>query len=85
MLATKLGSPRLLDTYTTAMGRDPWGRSSYARGLIEISADRDFKDTLKMDIPDAEGDGYVTTTMDVEYEWKPPRCQHCCVFGHEGS
>ena len=23
--------------------------------------------------------------MQVEYEWKPPRCENCQVFGHEGG
>lgn len=39
MIATKLGSPKLLETYTSNMCTDAWGRSSYARALIEISAD----------------------------------------------
>jgi len=83
MLASKIGTPKLLDSYTTSMCSDNWGRSSYARALIEISAEHEFKDVLSMAIPDLDGGEYVTETIDVEYEWKPPRCAHCCVFGHD--
>ncbi|GJY42923.1 cytokinin dehydrogenase 3-like protein [Tanacetum coccineum] len=46
-IATKLGIPLMLDSYTSHMCMQSWGRSSYAR-----------------------------------YEWKPPRCSSCKVFGH---
>nr|XP_043633156.1 uncharacterized protein LOC122604333 [Erigeron canadensis] len=44
LLATKLGSPKQLDSYTSNMCIESWGRSSYARALIEISAEKDFKE-----------------------------------------
>ncbi|KAF5809887.1 hypothetical protein HanXRQr2_Chr04g0162741 [Helianthus annuus] len=85
MLASKIGSPVRLDSYTIDMCNDAWGRSSYARALIEISADQDLKETLTMAIPELDGNKYVTETIRVEYEWEPPRCAHCCVFGHDSE
>jgi len=82
LLASKLGTPKQLDAYTSSMCTEAWGRSSYARALVEISADSDFKKELTIGVPDVEGEGYHKEVMKVEYEWQPPRCSHCCVFGH---
>nr|XP_043630019.1 uncharacterized protein LOC122601316 [Erigeron canadensis] len=83
LLATKIGTPKMLDSYTTNMCLDSWGRSSFARAFVEISAEKDFKDELSIAIPTLEGEGYTKETMKVEYEWKPPRCKNCSVFGHD--
>ncbi|GJY34951.1 sodium/hydrogen exchanger 6 [Tanacetum coccineum] len=32
-------------------------------------------------IPDLDGPGYTKVTIRVEYEWKPPRCLTCNIFG----
>ena len=85
MLASKIGSPMRLDSYTSDMCNEAWGRSSYARALIEISAEHDFKEVLTMAIPELDEGKYVTETIRVEYEWIPPRCAHCHVFGHDSE
>nr|GEW15223.1 hypothetical protein [Tanacetum cinerariifolium] len=36
-------------------------------------------------IPDLEGPGHTKETIRVEYEWKPPRCPTCNIFGHTGE
>ncbi|KAJ0442265.1 hypothetical protein HanIR_Chr16g0807181 [Helianthus annuus] len=82
LIARTIGNPIALDSYTTSMCVDIWGRSSYARALIEISAENDFKEELTMVVPDIQGEGFHKETMYVEYEWAPHRCGHCCVFGH---
>ncbi|XP_022014955.1 uncharacterized protein LOC110914476 [Helianthus annuus] len=85
LIVTAIGVPKLLDSYTTSMCMDSWGRSSYARALIEVSADKELKKETTMAIPKLDGDGYVKETMYVEYEWNPHRCSHCCVFGHSND
>ncbi|XP_021979876.1 uncharacterized protein LOC110876000 [Helianthus annuus] len=85
MLASKIGSPVRVDSYTTDMCNEAWGRISYARALIEISADQELKGTLTMAIPELDGNKYVTETIRVEYEWETPRCAQCCVFGHDSE
>ncbi|GKB88864.1 Myb domain protein 4r1 [Tanacetum coccineum] len=44
-IAIKLGTPLMLDSYTSDMCIQSWGRSSYARALIEIQADVDSTST----------------------------------------
>ncbi|GKB30576.1 hypothetical protein Tco_0869977 [Tanacetum coccineum] len=56
LIATFIGKPIMLDSYTSSMCNDSWGRSSFARCLIK--------------------------TIHVEYEWRPPRCDICKIFGH---
>ncbi|GJX32428.1 nucleotide-diphospho-sugar transferase [Tanacetum coccineum] len=52
-IATKLGTPLMLDSYTSDMCMQSQGRV-----------------------------GHYTCNVCVEYEWKPPRCLSCKVFGH---
>ncbi|XP_021994626.1 uncharacterized protein LOC110891242 [Helianthus annuus] len=82
MIATAIGKPIALDSYTTSMCLDSWGRSSFARALVEISADNEYKEVIVIAVPDLEGDGFVKEKMYVEYEWCPHRCSLCKVFGH---
>nr|GEX35613.1 hypothetical protein [Tanacetum cinerariifolium] len=49
VIATKLGTLLMLDSYTSFMYIQSWGRSSYARALIEIRADVELKDTIMVD------------------------------------
>ncbi|XP_022024390.1 uncharacterized protein LOC110924702 [Helianthus annuus] len=85
MIATTIGEPKVLDSYTSSMCSDMWGRSSYARALIEVSAEKNLRDQITLAIPEPEGEGFVKETMSVEYEWSPLRCGHCCVFGHSNE
>ncbi|GKB99979.1 glucomannan 4-beta-mannosyltransferase 9-like protein [Tanacetum coccineum] len=45
-IATKLGTPLMLDSYTFDMCMQYWGRSSYARVMIELRADVELKDNI---------------------------------------
>ncbi|GJV37237.1 exocyst complex component SEC6 [Tanacetum coccineum] len=51
LMATKIGTPMMLDSYTNSMCLKSWGRSSYARVLIKINACNDFSDNLVMAVP----------------------------------
>ncbi|XP_021970148.1 uncharacterized protein LOC110865195 [Helianthus annuus] len=82
LIATTIGVPKALDSFTTSMCVDVWGRSSYARALVEISADSELKEELTIAVPCLDGDGFVKEKVYVEYEWCPHRCGRCCVFGH---
>ncbi|GJW18323.1 hypothetical protein Tco_0025759 [Tanacetum coccineum] len=81
-IATKLGTPLMLDSYTSDMYMQSWGRSNYARAMIELRDDVELKDTIMVAMPKLVGEGFYTCTICVEYEWKPPRCWSCNVFGH---
>ncbi|XP_022014947.1 uncharacterized protein LOC110914468 [Helianthus annuus] len=83
LLASKVGDPKMLDSYTASMCAESWGRSSFARALIEVHADCDLKKNVKVAIPGLEGNGFMTTEVKIEYDWEPIRCAGCCVFGHD--
>ncbi|GKB13446.1 hypothetical protein Tco_0847369, partial [Tanacetum coccineum] len=74
LIATIIGTPMMLDSYTNSMCLKSLGRSSYARILIKIDVSNGFSDNLVMAVPNLEGPGYTKETIRVEYEWEPPRC-----------
>nr|GEV78816.1 hypothetical protein [Tanacetum cinerariifolium] len=82
VIATKLSTPLMLDSYTSDMCMQSWGRSSYARVMIELRADVELKDNIVVAMPKITKEGHYTCNVRVEYEWKPPRCSSCKVFGH---
>ncbi|GKB10950.1 retrovirus-related pol polyprotein from transposon TNT 1-94 [Tanacetum coccineum] len=56
---------------------------SFARALIEVSSEFELKSKVTMAIPNEAGDGYTKEVIRVEYEWKPPHCGECKIFGHD--
>ncbi|GJW75377.1 ribonuclease H-like domain-containing protein [Tanacetum coccineum] len=82
VIATKHSTPLMLDSYTSDMCLQSWGRSSYAREMIELWADVELVDTIVVAMPKLTGEEFYTCTVCVEYEWKPLRCACCKVFGH---
>nr|GEU56802.1 hypothetical protein [Tanacetum cinerariifolium] len=72
----------MLDSYTSDMCMQYWGRSSYARVMIELRADVKLKDNIVMAMPKITREGHYTYNVRVEYEWKPSRCSSYKVFGH---
>lgn len=81
-ICTKIGKPLMLDSYTSNMCVESWGRLSFARAMLEVSSLNELKDKLVVAIPKLECGGCIRNQIRVEYEWKPPRCSHCKVFGH---
>nr|GEV97029.1 hypothetical protein [Tanacetum cinerariifolium] len=67
-IATKLGTPLMLDSYTSDMCIQSWDRSSYARALIEVRADMELKDNIVVAMPKLVGEGFYTCIVHVEYE-----------------
>ncbi|GKE32263.1 hypothetical protein Tco_1451585 [Tanacetum coccineum] len=59
VIATKLGIPLMLDSFTSDMCIQSWDRSSYARALIEIRADVELKDTIVDEYPKNIDSGVV--------------------------
>ncbi|GKD62642.1 putative reverse transcriptase domain, reverse transcriptase zinc-binding domain protein [Tanacetum coccineum] len=83
LIATQIGKPIMLDAFTSLMCVDSWGRISFARALIEVSADTILKNDVVMAIPNDDGNGHTMEVIRVEYEWKPPHCVACKCFGHD--
>ncbi|GKB77408.1 retrovirus-related pol polyprotein from transposon 17.6 [Tanacetum coccineum] len=82
LIASQIGKPIMLDAFTSAMCSEPWGRIGFARALIEVLAEKDLKKEVTMAVPVIEGEGHTLERMVVEYEWTPPQCVDCHVFGH---
>ncbi|GJX04953.1 zf-CCHC domain-containing protein [Tanacetum coccineum] len=43
---------------------------------------KDFETEVIMGVPEVEGTVHTNVKIQVEYEWKPPLCHDCHVFGH---
>ncbi|GJS09090.1 zinc knuckle CX2CX4HX4C containing protein [Tanacetum coccineum] len=82
LISTQLGKTIMMDSYTSNMCLSSWGRSTYARILIEVSAENELMESLVIVIPLSNGKGHTLATIKVEYEWQPPRCAQCLNFDH---
>ncbi|GJZ51712.1 retrovirus-related pol polyprotein from transposon TNT 1-94 [Tanacetum coccineum] len=60
---------------------ESWGRISFARALIEISAHSILKKEVTIAISDDEGDGYTKEVNRVGVRIEPPLCVNCQSFG----
>ncbi|GJY71047.1 uncharacterized protein Tco_0474750 [Tanacetum coccineum] len=85
LITSTLGKPIMLDGYTSNMCINSWGRNSYARALIEVSAKTTLLDSIVVAIPLPNGMGHSMETIDIEYEWQPPRCETCKIFDHNDN
>nr|GEW50965.1 hypothetical protein [Tanacetum cinerariifolium] len=85
LIATQIGKPIMLDAFTSSMCMESWGRISFARALIEVSASFALKKEVIMAVLEDEGDGYVKEVIRIEYEWKPPHYVDCQSFGHDSK
>ncbi|GKA89536.1 hypothetical protein Tco_0811348 [Tanacetum coccineum] len=75
----------MLDAFTSSMCSDPWGRMGFAMAMIEVSAENKLKKEVTMVVPNVDGEGHTKKIMPLEFEWKPPQCYECHVFGHSIS
>nr|GEX76306.1 hypothetical protein [Tanacetum cinerariifolium] len=83
LIITKLGRPIMLDAYTCNMCLKSWGHNNYAWALIEVSSKNVLVDSLVVAILILNGSGHTIETIDIEYEWQPPRCDTCNKFNHK--
>ncbi|GJR35201.1 zinc knuckle CX2CX4HX4C containing protein [Tanacetum coccineum] len=74
LIASFIGKPVMLDSYTSSMCNDSWGRSSFARCLIKVNSEADLVEAVTIGIPLLTGEDFTKETIRVEYEWRPPIC-----------
>ncbi|GKC44258.1 putative reverse transcriptase domain-containing protein [Tanacetum coccineum] len=74
LISAKVGRLLRLDAHTNFICLNSWGRSDYARALVEVSADKPLVESVDIDIPSEDGEGHTTVNIRIEFEWKPPRC-----------
>nr|GEW41478.1 zinc knuckle CX2CX4HX4C [Tanacetum cinerariifolium] len=82
LIATFIVKPVMLDSYTSSMYNNLWGRCSFAWCLIKVNSEANLVDVFTVGIPSLIGEGFTKETIHVEYEWRPPRCDICKFFGH---
>ncbi|GKC69630.1 hypothetical protein Tco_1115513 [Tanacetum coccineum] len=82
LIATFIGKPVMLDSYTSSMCNDSWDRSCFDWCLIEVNSEADLVDVVTIGIPSLTKDGFTKETICVEYEWMPPRCDICKICSH---
>ncbi|GKA45173.1 putative reverse transcriptase domain-containing protein [Tanacetum coccineum] len=82
LISAKVGRLMRLDAHTNFICLNSWGRSDYARALVEVSADKPLVDSIDIDIPLVDGKGHTMVNVRIEFEWQPPRCCTCKIFDH---
>ncbi|CAH1412935.1 unnamed protein product [Lactuca virosa] len=81
IIASKLGVPLAFDSFTEEMCLEHKGRNAYARILVEMAADKEWKRKIEVSTWDFVSNFVVTQSFDVEYARIPSRCNHCKVYG----
>ncbi|KAJ6414722.1 hypothetical protein OIU84_003685 [Salix udensis] len=72
-VASRVGRPLSCDEQTFC-----GTRLDYARVCVEIDAAMPFVNRFDINTPFAQ----EPLHLEVEYEWRPPRCEKCKFFGH---
>ncbi|GKD29234.1 RNA-directed DNA polymerase, eukaryota, reverse transcriptase zinc-binding domain protein, partial [Tanacetum coccineum] len=82
VVASRLGTPLIMDQITTNMCNLGNGRPGFARVLVDVEAGKGLP--KKIDILYKNKEGVVTgnKSVNVSYDWAPPMCTCCKVFGH---
>nr|GEY71381.1 hypothetical protein [Tanacetum cinerariifolium] len=70
-IATKLGTPLVLDSYTSDMCMLSWGMSSYDRTMIELQADVKLEDNIVVAMPKITREGFYTCAGETKNLKKP--------------
>nr|GEX24019.1 hypothetical protein [Tanacetum cinerariifolium] len=85
LITTQIGRPIMLDSYTSSMCISSRGRKEYARALIEVSTEDELLESMIIAIPHGDGKSHSFATIDIYYEWKPPRCSTYKIFDHKNG
>ncbi|GJT03599.1 putative ribonuclease H-like domain-containing protein [Tanacetum coccineum] len=80
-IATKLGTPIMLDSYTSDMCMQSWGRSSYTRAMIELQADEELKDNIVVAMPKVTREGHYIRAGEKKTLKKPSQTSRGVLVG----
>nr|GEU52624.1 hypothetical protein [Tanacetum cinerariifolium] len=81
LISAKVGRLIRLDAHTNFICLNSWGRSEYARALVEVSAKVPLVDSVDIDIPREDGKGYTTVTIRNNNKGKQVSTQ-CYIKGY---
>ncbi|GJT98779.1 RNA-directed DNA polymerase, eukaryota, reverse transcriptase zinc-binding domain protein [Tanacetum coccineum] len=82
-IASSLGKPMMMDTNTAAMCHKGIGNFDFARVLVEMDAEKELKKEIVIQYRDKNNNVKGSKTVKVVYDWMPPACTKCKVFGHD--
>nr|GEW25381.1 DUF4283 domain-containing protein [Tanacetum cinerariifolium] len=80
--ASSLGKHVIMDQTTAKMYDEGVGRIGYARLLIEVNAQDNLKNIIEICYKNAKQKTSYSKYVNVVYDWMPPKCEFCKVFGH---
>ncbi|GJY81936.1 RNA-directed DNA polymerase, eukaryota, reverse transcriptase zinc-binding domain protein [Tanacetum coccineum] len=81
-LASRVGKPLVMDNVTASMCKVGVGRIGFARVLVEVDAKKALSSEIEMVYKNSLKEVVCKNSVIVCYDWKPPVCSTCCVFGH---
>ncbi|PWA45058.1 zinc knuckle CX2CX4HX4C [Artemisia annua] len=74
-----------LNHVPTTVSENGMGRLGYARIFVEISAQKELVDYIDVLYKSKNEDKQFVKKVKVEYDWRPPLCTTCKVFGHNSG
>ncbi|GJU84121.1 RNA-directed DNA polymerase, eukaryota, reverse transcriptase zinc-binding domain protein [Tanacetum coccineum] len=80
---SSVGRPMIMDSMEAYVCKNGVGRTEFARVLVEVDADKGFKEAIELQYGDKQHKVKGTKTVKVVYDWKLSICSHCVVFGHD--
>ncbi|GKD76606.1 zinc knuckle CX2CX4HX4C containing protein [Tanacetum coccineum] len=81
-LASRIGKPLAMDAVSASMCKMGFGRVGFARVLVEVSAKKPLPYEIEIAYRNVDNREICRKKVKVVYDWRPPCCSHCCVFGH---
>ncbi|GJZ05816.1 zinc knuckle CX2CX4HX4C containing protein [Tanacetum coccineum] len=81
-LASRIDKPVKMDVVTASMCKMGVGRFGYSRVLIEVSARKPLHYVIDVVYKNGAKEVICKKIVKVVYDWKPPCCNNCYVFGH---
>lgn len=84
-IASAVGVPLKMDACTTNTCDNTWGRTSFAKVLVNVWASGDLTREVEVVIPHLSGKGEDVVKVELEYDWEPTQCSICKIFGHKVS
>ncbi|XP_024964658.1 uncharacterized protein LOC112504935, partial [Cynara cardunculus var. scolymus] len=81
-IASAVGVPLRLDACTASTCDKAWGRTNFAKVLVDVWAVGTIQKQIEVVIPKLSGDGEDVIKVVLEFDWVPSQCSKCKVFGH---
>ncbi|KAK9060842.1 hypothetical protein SSX86_018022 [Deinandra increscens subsp. villosa] len=82
-IVSGIGRPIMLDKPTYERCKTKEGVVGYARVLVHALAQNGLPDSVKAQFPSTKNGEGKTCSFKLGYNWKPPVCSKCNVFGHD--